>query len=94
MPSLSYINLTKKSRSYERTTKEIVLKFRINLRPDNRSWEYEYKKCALICVDEIINSGFGTRLIEFNYPNKNSTKLLPPLKYWQEVKKEIESLKQ
>ena len=52
----------------------------------------EAKQCALICLDEVINSGLGSRLIQFEYSNKNSTKLLSPIKYWQEVKKEIEEL--
>ena len=54
--------------------------------------DYNRKEMALFCVDEVIKSGFGSRLIEFEYPNKNSTKLLHPLKYWQEVKQEIEEL--
>ena len=59
---------------------------------DVRMNEEDAKECALISLDEVINSGFGSRLIQFEYPNKNSTKLLSPIKYWQEVKQEINKL--
>jgi len=53
-------------------------------------WEVEYemsessaKQCALICVDEIINT----------YPTPWSSLDIDPQKeYWQEVKQEIEKL--
>jgi len=42
---------------------------------------YNAKKCALICVDEIIE-------IQYGWCNTDGQ----PYKYWQEVKQEIEKL--
>mgnify|MGYP003637682369 FL=1 len=81
--------------------KELVMKFQNIVTSwdcyNDEPLELEYmmgdmKKCALICLDEVVNSGFGSRLIQFEYPNKNSTKLLSPIKYWEEVKQELEKL--
>lgn len=57
----------------------------------NKCREIQAKQCALICVEEIIESGFGSRGIEY-FINKNTSVVTEPKKYWQEVKQEIEKL--
>lgn len=54
----------------------------LNVKIDNMRIE-EAKQCALICVDEILQ-GYNTK--NLIYPKEVS--------YWQEVKQEIELLKQ
>ena len=49
------------------------------------------KRCALIAVEEILKSGFSSRMIEYEY-SSNSFKVLKPVDYWQEVKQEIKEL--
>jgi len=47
------------------------------------------KQCALIAVDEILNSDPNNLHIEYDY---NENKLGVDVEYWQEVKNEIEKL--
>lgn len=49
-------------------------------------------ECALICVDDIIESGFGSKKIQY-FHSKNTSSVIEPKEYWQRVKKEIELLK-
>ena len=48
-------------------------------------WYEEAKQCALICVDEIIESHETKKAFKKMYP-------IEFLEYWQEVKQEIEKL--
>ena len=70
--------------------KELVNKYQMF--PDGRIFSKETsKQCALICVDEIINSYDGLNEnhgTEWNHDNLT----IHFLEYWQEVKKEIETL--
>jgi alpha-N-acetylglucosamine transferase len=52
------------------------------------------KQCALIAVDEIINTEFQTVTKLLDVIQKNKIRLVMSLNvdYWQEVKKEIEKL--
>ena len=47
-------------------------------------YEYKTKQCALISVDEIINSN--------PHSNPLNTEIYSTMEYWQEVKHEIENL--
>jgi hypothetical protein len=59
--------------------KELVDRFRIG----DRNMKSKAKQCALICVDEIINT----------YPTPWSSLDIDPQKeYWQEVEQEINKL--
>jgi len=49
------------------------------------------KTFALKCVEEMLKSGFGSRKIEYFYAS-NSSKVVEPKKYWNEVKEEISNL--
>lgn len=50
----------------------------------NNEWEEVAKKCALIAVNEIINSN--------PHSNPLNTEVYSTMDYWQEVKQEIEKL--
>lgn len=83
--------------------KELVDKFamylRANLRYDEEANE-EAKQCALIAVDEILKSNSNINVFisskDVKYKNKAETEVKSDckenLKYWQEVKQEIEKL--
>jgi hypothetical protein len=67
----------------KKEAEELVRKyysFGLNNAAQSFSW-YECKQCALIAVDEIINSRPAITDSQIEYK-----------KYWQEVKKEIEKL--
>ncbi len=55
---------------------------------DGSSPEYNAKQCALIAVDEILNSNYKNTLTDLCY--KFTCNELD--NYWEEVKKEIEKL--
>jgi hypothetical protein len=71
---------------------ELVLKY---LRVDNntREWFNTYiaKQCALIAVDELINTEYQTVSKLLDIIKKNKIRLVISLNkdYWQEVKNEI-----
>jgi hypothetical protein len=60
-----------------------------NYIPD-KAWEHA-KQCAVIAVDEIINSNPNNPLFS-DKKTENGYTDMTPIDYWQEVKKEIENL--
>jgi len=60
---------------------------------EESNWNYA-RKCALVCVDEIIkNCQETTKLYEF-YDLINSNISDQPLEYWKQVKEEINNFKE
>lgn len=60
---------------------------RVKWDSDNDQWTQDYylaQQCALISVNEIINSN--------PHSNPLNTEVYSTMKYWQEVKQEIEKL--
>jgi hypothetical protein len=65
--------------------KELLNKFKLNPIPPFCIMSPEHsKQCALIAVDEIINSN--------PHSNPFNTEIYSTMSYWQEVKQEIEKL--
>ena len=64
---------------------------RLNLSTSTKRKRYNSKQCALIAVDEILNSYVPVN--EYNYTNLNHDNLTYRFNnYYQEVKNEIEKL--
>ena len=73
--------------------KELVEKYKLNLRTDNRSWEVEAKKCALIAIDEIINiCPYISKNAEYITIEQIRSENYMFVEYWLEITKEIEKL--
>ena len=68
---------------------EIINKFRLALRTDNPSWEIEYKRCALIHIEGIIEI---CHIEGFELKTKPIQKLIDRLAFWQSVEDEIKKL--
>jgi hypothetical protein len=66
--------------------KEIVYKFYDEIKYMERA-----KQCAMIAVDEIINSNPNNPLFS-DKKTENGYTDMTPIDYWQQVKKEIENL--
>ena len=85
----------------EEKAKELVEKFGNYAKPDFEEWKnpedineninkINAKKCALICVDEIIENVTDTEIIMFEIGGDHYSK--PRKAYFQEVKQEINKL--
>jgi hypothetical protein len=79
---------------------QLFFKYRNLENKDSFINNYNAKQCALIAVDEVIkyheslyNKGFKDVHIALSSPIKTYNDILNPLlKYWEEVKQEIEKL--
>jgi hypothetical protein len=75
--------MTPKEKAKELVDKFFEYTYRVKWDIDKNKWEHNFdqsKQCALIAVDEVINSILGN--YEFDFLRD----------FWQEVKKEIEAL--
>lgn len=71
------------------TPKEKALELIDNLRMDNTAEGYRRGiKCAIICVDEILDTGSLQDYNSGNLPNNSTHR-----KYWEDVREELEILK-
>jgi hypothetical protein len=76
---------------------ELVEKFEFSFAgmiSNEEDWESLAKQCALIAVDELINTEYQTvsKLLEVIQKNKIRLVISLNKDYWQEVKQEIEKL--
>lgn len=77
--------MTPKEKAEDLVAKFFQFKPRLKFDIDNENQYYEAKKCALIAVDEILNN--ADVIWGWDAPPKVGF-----IKYWQEVKQEIEKL--
>jgi hypothetical protein len=78
--------MTPKEKAKELVDKFFEYSYRVKWDIDKNKWEHNFdqsKQCALIAVDEIINTHLLSEKDVFG---------IHPVDYWNEVKKEIENL--